>query len=315
MVSVNFRKLFCQDVKTLEDHLTGVPRDAPSRHNVEDPMEQLCLAMTKDVIGDRVTIERSAEPGAVLISYKGVSGKRGFWMFDDGRVSGDLSTTSPAYYLGDYSTLIIGALFGVRALSPAGKETLSRDPYQSAATYLRCLNQRGASRCRAVKNRLVAAVQDSENRAIEQDLKEAGTRLIAKGFQEAQQIWAKVDAFLAAATARDDNDSDLDVLLEIVHRHAATRPSVPASNSRDAGLQWSNADRMLKEFEGSEALRRLVYDEGDCKTSEYTSGFDNCPHESYTQTCSLGGYAFSNSGCKSEPSERPISDPGSRGGR
>lgn len=324
MVTVSYQKFFCQDLRAVADEATpklgnllmiGV---GDWKQRTEDP-DGFCSEMKELGIQDRVTIERGQRPGSMLISYQSASGPGSFWFFDDGMVQDGPRADSQVLNMGAYPLIVMWALFGTQALSTEGKETLQSDTaFTSAAEYLRCRYRRGASHCKVEQGRVAKAKQEEELRDAEEAvasrerwvnidsdlLRRLGLRYdysndhspvnrIDGQHEVSKRIWQKVDTLIAAARQRDDNDSDLDVLVEIVHRYAGARPVATPTTYEAADLQCTYAQQMLKEFEGGKALKSLVLDEGDC--SYYSSCHSN--EEGSITQCVLGGYAFTSNNC------------------
>lgn len=270
---VNFRKLFCQDLRAVAAELDPY---------TEVDIEGFCSELQRVGTRDRVMIERGADPGSMRMTYTSTSGVGHLWFSDNGEVHDGVLSEKPQFDLGPLPRIVIGALFGMKALSADGQAALRSDGVSaSAMEYLRCLNQKKAARCVPEKKRLMTGViEDAARRQRAADksakdwvktdpelmrklgLEPHPTHRIHGQYEIAKRIWQRVDAFIVEAKRLNDNDSDLDILLEIVRRYSGARPVVFPATGEAADQQCAYAQQMLKEFESSPALRSFVLDEG-----------------------------------------------------
>lgn len=218
---VNFRKLFCQDLRAVAHE--SAPALSESlviydwNQQSKDP-DDFCSEMTELGIKDHVTIEQGTIPGSMLLSYKSASGPGSFWFFDDGKVYVGPHTKSPAFNMGVYPLIIMGALFGTRALSAEGRERLqSNTVFTSATEYLRCLSRKKPTRCAVEKEGVATrSIEDQVRRKQETDermkmqvktdpelMEKLGLDSVTGSvhrihgqYEIAKRIWQRVDAFI-----------------------------------------------------------------------------------------------------------------------
>lgn len=307
---VNFQKLFCQDLRAVAVEL-----------NPYDEVDvDFCAELRRIGIKDHVTIEDGADPGSMRMTYTSASGRGHLWLFDTGEVHEGALSETPWFDLHTLPLIVMGALFGTKALSAEGQKALRSDGVSaSAIEYLRCLNQKKPARCVAEKKTFAARVAaDNARRQEEADksakdwvktdpelmehlgLEPHPIHRIHGQYEIAKRIWQRIDTFITEAKQLDSNDSDLDILLEIVRRYSGARPVVFPTTGEAADQQCAYAIQMLKEFESGPALRSFVLDEGKFVRSFGNEGGSCSEYK-------ISPYSFVQCHSESE-SERPIPD-------
>lgn len=196
----------------------------------------------------------------------------------------------------------------VWAVLGASKDAKFDVRMRSAVQYLQCLFD-SKKNCASAKQRAQDIAQREQLRAAEHIRREAARvarEKVARLDGDTQRMWKYFDDFFAEANRRDDNDSDLDVLIKIHGRYVHARPYGNSRDLSEAMARHAAVEKAYKEFTNSKHHDAYIFDEGDCTTVTTSSEDKPCPNacfypetrmfneytEYYTkETCALGDVA------------------------
>lgn len=341
---VSLKKIFCTD-------LPDVMREMTTLYPAEDVGTWCKQLQEHDAkIEDRAGLVMPINDAVVQFHYKGPARNGVFQVLRDGRVIEWGVGPHEVAHLGNRAGEILYRGMAMYSWLHLLMDQYTTDPVlESAVAYMRCRTWNRSS-CDLSRQQLQIAVQLKQlcdakaeleqAKRDDQNTKEGAARhqhavaawnkqreeeasaqadqeyrsQVTIPYEKALGIWRKVDTFIAAAKQRDDNDSDLDVLMGIRNGHYRSCFLGVPSTSTAAQTHLDCANQMLGAFQASESLKAFVMEEGDCSTEALGCGPDS--HGTYT-SCTLGGYSFGkSSGCyEHERVGHEVGGEGSGGGR
>lgn len=250
------------DLQRLSCHsIQAAAREARGGH--AQMAKNVCARIQSSGIGQFAIVPNTANTNETWVRYTDPRGFQGVLRFAQrGTIYDGFVNTQPIIQPDAKSSTDLSA----DLLWIAVRGTATTDPLiHNAAHYVSCLQTEGTP-CTTQRN-IVRGIAEH-----------AARQSIATIDARANAQWAYFDRFFAEAKRRDDNDSDLDVLIEIYRRHAQARHTSPSSTLHEAQARLEVAQRCYKAFTESKHFDAFIFDEGDCTTRVVHRERKRCPN-------------------------------------